>query len=154
MKTTNCVSIYNTLAGLAGYLSGVSAGLSVIIGSTCAQKLNGLIPAFELNAWCYAAEVFLSACLVVFTWRDVRISYIKVPWVILLTVLRDWSLITGRGGATKWENRGSETFCAPPSRQGKTFHAPPFKEWKLLRAPPTIWLKTTSKLFVPALQHG
>ena len=30
------------------------------------------------------------------------------------------------GGATKWENRGSETFCAPPpSRQGKTFRAPP-----------------------------
>ena len=25
--------------------------------------------------------------------------------------VRDWSLITGRGGgATKWENRGSETF--------------------------------------------
>ena len=31
---------------------------------------------------------------------------------------RDWSLITGRGGATKWENRGSETFCHTPSRQG------------------------------------
>ena len=45
----------------------------------------------------------------------------------------------GEGGATKWENRGSKTFCAPPSRQGKTFHAPPFKEWKL---------------FVPPLQYG
>ena len=32
----------------------------------------------------------------------------------------------GGGGATKWENRGSETFCATPSRQGKTFRAPPF----------------------------
>ena len=87
MKTTNCASIYNTLAGLAGYLSAVSAGLSLTISSACAQKLNGLLPAFELNAWRYAAEVFLSACLVVFTCRDVRISYIKVPWVILLTVL-------------------------------------------------------------------
>ena len=45
----------------------------------------------------------------------------------------------GEGGATKWENRGSETFCAPPSRQGKTFHAPHFQEWKL---------------FVPPLQYG
>ena len=45
----------------------------------------------------------------------------------------------GEGGATKWENRGSETYCAPPSRQGKTFHAPPFKEWKL---------------FVTTLQYG
>ena len=42
----------------------------------------------------------------------------------------------GEGGATKWENRGSETFCAPPSRQGKTFRAPPFKEWKLFVPPP------------------
>ena len=51
-----------------------------------------------------------------------------VPWT---PMLRDWSLITGRG-ATKWENRGSETFCAPPpSRQGKTFHIPPLKAWKL-----------------------
>ena len=33
-------------------------------------------------------------------------------------ILRDWSLITGRGGATKWENRGSETFCAPPPKTG------------------------------------
>ena len=47
----------------------------------------------------------------------------------------------GEGGATKWENRGSETFCATPSRQGKTFRAPPFKEWKLYAPPPTIWLK-------------
>ena len=58
-------------------------------------------------------------------------------------VVRDWSLIMGRGGATKWENRGSESFCAPPphpSRQGKTFHAPPpaptLKECKLLHTPP------------------
>ena len=38
----------------------------------------------------------------------------------------------GEGGATKWENRGSETFCAPPPQ---TFHAPPFKEWKLFVPP-------------------
>ena len=30
-------------------------------------------------------------------------------------ILRDWSLIKGKGGgATQWENRGSETVCAPP----------------------------------------
>ena len=87
MKITNCASIYNTLAGLAGYLSAISAALSVNIGSACAQILDGLIPVFELSAWRYAAEVFLSACLVVFTRRDVRISYIKFPWMILLAVL-------------------------------------------------------------------
>ena len=55
----------------------------------------------------------------------------------------------GEGGATKWENRGSETFCAPP-----------FKDWKLL-APPynmaktsSYRVKTTPKLFVPPLQIG
>ena len=56
--------------------------------------------------------------------------------------LRDWSLITG--GATKWENCGSETFCAPPSRQGSTFRAPPFKEWKLFAHPPYNMAKTSS----------
>ena len=56
-------------------------------------------------------------------------------------MLRDWSLITGRGGATKWENRGSEFFLPPPPPQDrdKTFRAPPFKEWKL---------------FTPPLQYG
>ena len=29
---------------------------------------------------------------------------------------RDWSFITGRGGATKLENPESETFCAPSGR--------------------------------------
>ena len=28
--------------------------------------------------------------------------------------LRDWSLSTGRGGATNWENCRTKTFCAPP----------------------------------------
>ena len=87
MTNRNCAGIYNALVGLAGYLSSVSAGLSASLSSACAQKLNRLIPAFELNAWRYVAELFMSACLVVFTRRDVRISYIKVPWVILLGVL-------------------------------------------------------------------
>ena len=87
MKITNCASMYNTLAGFAGYLSAISAGLAVNIGSACAQILDGLIPPFELNVCRFAAEVFMSACLVVFTKTDVRISYIKVPWIILLAVL-------------------------------------------------------------------
>ena len=41
-------------------------------------------------------------------------------------VLRDWSLITGRGVATKWENHGSETFCAPPQDRVKLFAPSPF----------------------------
>ena len=57
--------------------------------------------------------------------------------------LRDWSLITGRGGGYKMGKlRVRNFFCPPPSpRQGKTFHAPPFKEWKPFTPPPTIWLK-------------
>ena len=46
------------------------------------------------------------------------------------TMLKDWSLITGRGGATKRENCGSETLYA--SRQGKTFRAPPLKSGKTI----------------------
>ena len=49
--------------------------------------------------------------------------------------IRHWSLITGRG-ATKWENRRSETFCPPPPpRQGKTLRASPLREWKLFVSP-------------------
>ena len=87
MKITNFAGIYHALVRLAGYLSAVSAGLSTTLSSACSQTLNGLIPAFQLNAWRFAAEVFMSACLVVFTRTDVRIPYIKVPWIILLTVL-------------------------------------------------------------------
>ena len=51
--------------------------------------------------------------------------------------LRDWSLIRGRGGATKRENRRSETFCAPPPQDRVKLCAPPphFKGLKLF-APP------------------
>ena len=62
----------------------------------------------------------------------------------------------GEGGATKWENRGSETFCATPSRQGKTFRAPPLKSGNFTRPPPynmaktsSYRVKSTQKLFVP-----
>ena len=55
--------------------------------------------------------------------------------------LRDWSLITeGGGGATKWENRGSETFCAPPQDRVKLFAPPLLKSGNFSRTP-TIWLK-------------
>ena len=32
----------------------------------------------------------------------------------------------GGGGATKWENHGSETFCAPPQDSVKLSTPPPF----------------------------
>ena len=87
MKITNLAGLYHVLVRLAGFLSAVIAGLSTTLSSACAQTLNGLIPAFQLNAWRYVAEMFMSACLVVFTRTDIRIPYIKVPWMILLTVL-------------------------------------------------------------------
>ena len=54
--------------------------------------------------------------------------------------VRDWSLITGRGGLQNGKIAGPKLLAPPPpSRQGKTFRVPPFKEWKL---------------FVPPLQYG
>ena len=49
----------------------------------------------------------------------------------------------GGGGTTKWENRWSETFCAPPSRQGKSFRAPlPLLKDFYVRPPSVgLWLK-------------
>ena len=65
------------------------------------------------------------------------------------------------GGATKWGNRGSETFCAPPlSGHGKTFRAPLLKSGNFSRPPYNIaktssyHVKTIPKLVVPPLQHG
>ena len=66
----------------------------------------------------------------------------------------------GEGGATKWENRGSETFCAPPQDRVKLFAPPLLKSGNFSRPPynmattPSYRVKTTPKLFVPPLQHG
>ena len=59
-------------------------------------------------------------------------------WAAAYKMFRDWSLITGRGwggGATKWENHGSKTFCIPPQDRVKLL-SPSFKEWKLFAPPP------------------
>ena len=50
-------------------------------------------------------------------------------------LVRDWSLITGRGElqVQNGKTAGPTFFAPPPSRQDKTFDALPFfKEWKLL----------------------
>ena len=46
------------------------------------------------------------------------------------SLLRDWSLITGRGGLQNGKIAGPKPFVPPPSRQGKTY-----KDWKLYTAP-------------------
>ena len=65
------------------------------------------------------------------------------PWILPLMrsthwgSLRDWSLITGRGGLQNGKIAGPKLFAPPPppSRQGKTFCTPPFKTWKLFASP-------------------
>ena len=57
-------------------------------------------------------------------------------------------VMTGMGGGgvyTKWENRGSKTFCAPPPpNRVKLFVPPPplLKSGKVLRHPPFNMAKT------------
>ena len=47
----------------------------------------------------------------------------------------------GEGGATKWENRGCETFCAPPPPQDRVkLIAPPLLKSGNFSSPPTIKL--------------
>ena len=55
-------------------------------------------------------------------------------------MLRDRSLITGRGEVTKEENRGSETVCPLPPRQNLS--RPPFEGWKLIAPPPFAHIHT------------
>ena len=78
-------------------------------------------------------------------------------------LLSDWSLITGRG-ATKWENRESETYCTPPpnTQDRVNFSRPPplLKSQHFLRPPfnmaknASYCVKTTPKLFAATIQHG
>ena len=76
--------------------------------------------------------------------RDLhRVWYIRGT---LTGTLRAWSLITGRGGATKWENRGYDTFRAPPPQDRVKLFAPPPPTLPLLKSgnllcPTSIWLK-------------
>ena len=70
--------------------------------------------------------------------------------------LSDWSLIMGRGRATKWDNHRSEHFARPPPhppRQAKTFYALPLLMsgnprliWLKLQAPVLNYSKTVSAL--------
>ena len=54
----------------------------------------------------------------------------QIRYLNLSERLREWSLIMGRGGATKLENRGSYTFCAPPQDKVNLFTPPPpFFKW-------------------------
>ena len=63
------------------------------------------------------------------------------------------------GGASKWENRGSKTFCAPPPQDRVKLFAPPLlKGGNLLRPPISIAktssyrIKNTPKLFITPIQ--
>ena len=74
-------------------------------------------------------------------------GYGCIPMILTVQVFLYKGLVInlrGGGGATKWENRGSETFCAPPSRQGKTFCPPPFYRVAFFCAPPPITMAKTS----------
>ena len=59
----------------------------------------------------------------------------------VILILRDWSLITGRGGLQNGKIAGPKLFAPPPQDRVKLFAPPPFKEWKLNAPPHTIWLK-------------
>ena len=68
--------------------------------------------------------------------------------------LRDWSLITGRGGLQNGKIAGPKLFAPPPQDRVKLFAPPPFKEWIYMAKTSSYRVKTTPNLFVPPLQHG
>ena len=78
------------------------------------------------------------------------------PFVDSSLILRDWSLIMGRGGYKMGKSR-VRNFLRPPSRQGKTFRPPPLLKSGNFSCPPaynkaktsSYHVKTTPKLFVP-----
>ena len=54
--------------------------------------------------------------------------------------VRDWSLITGRGGLQNGKIAGPKLFAPPPQDRVKLF-APPLLKCGTVLCPPTIWLK-------------
>ena len=74
--------------------------------------------------------------------------------------LRDWSLITGRGGLQNGEIAGPKLFAPPPQDRVKLLAPPLLKRANFSRPPynmaktSSYHVKTTPKLFVPPLQHG
>ena len=81
-------------------------------------------------------------------------SLVLSTFVYICSLLRDWSLITGRGGLQNGKIAGPKLFAPPPSRQGKTFRAPLLKSGNFTRPPynmaktSSYRVKTTPKLFV------
>ena len=67
-----------------------------------------------------------------------------------LNTLRDWSVITWRGGYKMGKSR-VRNFLHPPSQQDKTFRAPFLKSGNLLRPP---FLKSGNLLRPPFLKSG
>ena len=58
------------------------------------------------------------------------------------SLIKDRSLITGRGGGTKWINRRSKILAPPSLKTGLNVFTPPiFKGWQLL-VPPSSMVKT------------
>ena len=61
--------------------------------------------------------------------------------------LKDQPLMTGGGGATKWENSDQKLFARPPppsSKQGKTSHASPLFKRSSSLCPPLSMVKVSS----------
>ena len=79
---------------------------------------------------------------------------------IIYYIVRDWSLITGRGGLQNGKIAGPKLFAPPPQDRVKLFAPPLLKSGNFTR-PPYNMAKTLSyhvksilKLFVPPLQNG
>ena len=72
-----------------------------------------------------------------------------------LPVIRDWSLITGRGGLQNGKIAGPKLFAPPPQDRVKLFAPPLLKSGNFSRPPynmaktSSYCVKTTLKLFVP-----
>ena len=101
-----------------------------------------------------------------FSWADHWPTH--SPWILPLMrsthwgSLRDWSLITGRGGGYKMGKPRVRNFLRSyPQDRVKLFAPPLLKRGNFSRPPPynmaktsSYRIKTTPKLFVPPLQHG
>ena len=72
---------------LVAYIAAFLSIITVSISLPCVQILNGVVPEFELNAWRFAAQVFLVAPVVMKHKCDVWILLKKWPVMIVICIL-------------------------------------------------------------------
>lgn len=75
-----------TLVKLAGYFSAILSSSLIGISTGCAQVLGGFVPDFEFKLWRFAAQVCVSAPVLIIQKQHIRITTHQLPYMFIICV--------------------------------------------------------------------